>query len=142
MDMFGQGMMDPNAIQPVDPDVDIILEEVPDTITMQQEQFDAIVGLAIAGVVFPPEVYIEASELRNKKRLIEIITGGPENPEAQAAAQQQAQQAAELQNALIENTEADTQRKIAQAAKDAAASEKLEAETDQIEAENVLSIVR
>ena len=142
MDMFGQGMMDPNAIQPVNLDVDIILEEVPDTITMQQEQFDALVGLANAGVVFPPEVYIEASELRNKKRLIEIITGGPENPEAQAAAQQQAQQAAELQNALIDNTEADTQRKIAQAAKDAAASEKLEAETDQIEAENVLSIVR
>jgi len=63
-------------------DVDIILEDVPDSVTIQHEQFQEIVGLAQNGVPIPPTVLIEASSLRNKKQLIEMLNQGP-SPEQQ-----------------------------------------------------------
>ena len=69
-------------------DVDIIVESMPDTATIQIEQFEALTGLANAGIVFPQEVYIQASQLRDKEKLIQMLQGG-DNPEAQAAAQQE-----------------------------------------------------
>lgn len=68
-------------------DVDIMIEDAPDTITIQHEQFQELVGLAQAGVPFPPDLLIEASQLRNKKELLEKLKGGdnPEQAEQQAA---------------------------------------------------------
>lgn len=54
--------------------MDITIEEVPDVASMQEEQFQALASLAPA-VTFPPAVYLEASSLRNKKRLLEILNG-------------------------------------------------------------------
>ena len=77
-------------------DVDIVLDEGPDSATIQQEQFSEIAELAKAGVPIPPEALIEASGLRNKKRIIEAMKGGGATPEqqqqAQAAQQEQQQQ--------------------------------------------------
>ena len=84
-------------------DVDIILDDAPDTVSLQSEQFDNLVSLANAGVVFPPDVYLEASSLRNKDRLIEKLTGG-DDPEAQQAFQAQAQAAQETQAAALRKT--------------------------------------
>ena len=68
-------------------DVDIIIEEAPDTVTLQQEQFAELVALSKANVIFPPEVYIEASGLRNKPKLLELLKGGKDmTPEQQAEA--------------------------------------------------------
>ncbi len=98
-------------------DVDIILEEAPDTVNIQQEQFDGIVKMATAGVPFPPEVIIEASSLRNKKALLEKLQGGDE--EARAEAAEKAVIAEELQVrgaiAQIEKTEAEAEDKQASA---------------------------
>jgi len=54
--------------------MDITIEEVPDVASVQEEQFQQLTALAPA-VVFPPQVYIEASSLRNKKRLLEVMNG-------------------------------------------------------------------
>lgn len=80
-----QIMQDPRAQQIViqnnvaELDVDIILEDVPDTVTIQQEQFEQL------GQLFPAmpdnlkplglEMMIAASSLRNKKQLIEKLQG-------------------------------------------------------------------
>jgi len=69
-------------------DVDIILDESPDVVNLQAEQFAGLVSLAQAGVVFPPDTYLQASNLRNKDQLIEKLKGG-EDPQAQQQIQQQ-----------------------------------------------------
>jgi hypothetical protein len=72
---------DPQSQQPSDQkandvasmDMDIIIDEGPDTITVQQEQFEEIVKLAQAGIPFAPEDLIEMSSLRNKDKVLERI---------------------------------------------------------------------
>lgn len=52
-------------------DVDIILEDAPDAMTLQSEQFDALVSLAKVNPQWiPPQVIIEASNLRNKDEIL------------------------------------------------------------------------
>lgn len=60
---------------PSEMDMDIMLEEVPNVANVQEEQFKELTNLASAGVVFPPEVYLRASSLRNKDELLEIMQG-------------------------------------------------------------------
>jgi len=103
--------------------VDIVIDEAPDVATLSQEQFGELVNLANAGVVFPPEVYIEASSLRNKPRLVEMLKGGGEmSPE-----QQQAQQEAQEMQRIAAETE--LRSKQAKASKDEADAQKTVVET-------------
>lgn len=93
-------------------DVDIIIEDAPDMVTLQGEQFEQLIQLASAGVQFPQEVYLRAApNLRNKDQLIELLN------------QQAAQPNPQLQVEL-ENKQADTGKKIA--------------ETEQTQLENAL----
>ena len=57
-------------------------------VNLQIEQFEALTSLAQAGITFPPEVYIRASQLRDKEKMLTQLKGG-DDPEAQAAAQQE-----------------------------------------------------
>ena len=100
---------------PADMSLDITIEEVPDTSNMQEEQFAALTGMAPA-VVFPPKVYIKASNLRNKEKLIEELEPPPGAPvpptpeEIEAKKlemQMQAKQAADEQTMRIEQQKAD-----------------------------------
>ena len=94
-------------------DVDIILDEGPDSITLQSEQFEQLVQMAQV-VPIPPDIIIEASSLRNKKRLLEKLQGGGEDVDPEQAAQEQAlqQQALELQ---LRGAEADVAKTEAEA---------------------------
>jgi hypothetical protein len=56
-------------------DVDIIIDEQPDIVTLQVEQFEQLTQMVQAGLPIPPDVIIEASSLRNKKALLEKIKG-------------------------------------------------------------------
>lgn len=67
---------------PLDMHMDITIEEVPDVANVQEEQFQALTSLAPA-VVFPPQVYIRASMLRNKSELIEIVEADQNDPAKQ-----------------------------------------------------------
>lgn len=71
------------ANQATEMSMDITIEEVPDSANVQMEQFEQLTRLAPA-VVFPPAVYIEASSLRNKKRLLEIMQSGEAEDPMQA----------------------------------------------------------
>lgn len=96
-------------------DVDIVIDEMPDIVTLQDEQFQNLVTLAQAGVIFPPDVYLDASQIRNKKALKEKLAGG-EDPQAQA----QAKAAQELQQraavAEVSKTEAEADKTKQEAA--------------------------
>jgi hypothetical protein len=54
-------------------DVDIVIDEAPDTITLQSEQWLQLTELAKNGVPIKPETLIKASNLRNKDELVEDI---------------------------------------------------------------------
>ncbi len=75
-------------------DVDIIIEEAPDTVTLQQEQFETLADVLRSGA--DPQMMralIELSSMRNKKRVIELLEG---DEQAKAARQQQEQQQQEI----------------------------------------------
>jgi hypothetical protein len=103
--------------------VDIVIDESPDVITLQQEQFAELVSLASAQVIFPPEVYIMASGLRNKEKLLDMIKGGGEQTPEQQQMQQQ-QQAMQEQAMQLE-----LRAKAAVAQKDEATAQKTTVET-------------
>lgn len=77
-------------------DVDIIVEDGPDSVTVQAEQFQQLVELKKADpAAIPTEMVIEASNLRNKDRILEHLEKGGIPPQVQ-------QQMQEMQQALQE----------------------------------------
>jgi hypothetical protein len=103
--------------------MDIILEEVPDTANIQQEQFEMLVKLAQAGVNFPPKVYISASALRNKRELIEMLE--EKKDPAQEAAEQ----------LTMEKAKAEIEKMLSEIEKNKAQSVKTLAEADMLDAQ-------
>jgi hypothetical protein len=111
-------------------DVDIVIDTMPDVAVMQEEQFQMLVEMASKGffnpVATPPPVMkmvIEASQLRDKKRLVanlEELNNPKQDPAmAQAAQQQMALQIrgmqAQLERAMaeIDKIKAETAKTIA-----------------------------
>lgn len=71
-------------------DVDIILEDAPDTVTIQQEQFEQLTLMYQANPqAIPFDLLIEASQLRNKQKILDKMRGGSEEEQAQFAQEQQ-----------------------------------------------------
>lgn len=105
---------------PVDEiDVDILIEEVPDTVTLEGETFQQVVNIAtsLPGAV-PPEILIElAPGLKRdvKDRLIERLT--QQSQQQQQAGQAQAQAMGMESAAKAKKTDAEAVLKIAQAEK-------------------------
>lgn len=98
-------------------DVDITIEEGPDVANVQAEQFQMLAqlapALAQAGDPIPPEVLIEASQLRNKDKLLEKLEQGRA---ARAQGQQQAQQIGMAQQqANVQKTTAQANKANAEA---------------------------
>ena len=106
-------------------DVDIELTEAPDTAVVQQEEFEALAQMAGQGLPIPPEVIIEASDLRSKSKLLEMMRAP--NPAQQEAAQMQQQ----MGQAQLQKMSSEAQRNQAQAAKYAA-----EAQTEPVKAQS------
>lgn len=100
---------------PAEMGMDITIEQVPDVANMMDEQFQALTKLAPA-VTFPPEVYIKASTLRNKRELLEELKkaqGG--NPEVAAMQAERAKLEIEEFKAKIEKLRAETIATLAKA---------------------------
>lgn len=81
-------------------DVDIIVEDGPDTVTVQAEQFTQLVELSKNSPpgTIPIEMVIEASNLRNKDRILEHMKKGGIPPQVQ-------QQLQAMQKAIGELTQ-------------------------------------
>jgi hypothetical protein len=112
-------------------DVDIIIDESEDTVTLQQEQFEILAKLyEVNPSAVGFELVVKASQLRNKEELLKMLKGGTEEEqEALAAAQQkeQAEQQALIKEAAavkmgvdkstIEKNQATTKKTLAEADK-------------------------
>lgn len=97
-------------------DVDIMLDSVPDTANLAQEQFQTIADLmAKTGQPVPLEIMIELSTLPEKHKIIEKLKQAGANP----MQEQQAQIAMEGAVADIEKTKSETARNMAIAQKSA-----------------------
>lgn len=104
-------------------DMDIIIEDTPDFVTLREEEFAQISDMASKGIPVPPEMLIEASSLRNKGKLLEALKEREQRAmKAQAAMGQQ--------KAQIEGMKARGQmiRDQAAAAKDAASVEQIKSQ--------------
>jgi hypothetical protein len=97
-------------------DVDIVVDEAPDSITIQHEQFELIVQLVQAGVPIPPDVLVEMSQLRNKDTVLEKLRGGGEGQDP-AAAQAAAEEQAQAKQLIVAKSTAEVRLLEAQAAK-------------------------
>ena len=85
-------------------DVDIVLDVVPATASLQIEQFQELAGLAKSGVPIPPDALIEASQLRNKDKILESMRGPKDQqqipPQVEQAMQEAAQRIQQLEEEL------------------------------------------
>lgn len=109
-------------------DIDILIEDAPDTVVIQQEQFSDLVELAKARPdAIPFDMIIESSSLRNKEQILKRMQADQE----QQGQLSQVLQQLELQSKELDNMkkQADIQAQEAKTAKDAA-----EAALKQIEA--------
>ena len=72
-----------------DMDVDIVIEAAPDMITLQHEEFEKLTMAVQAGVPIPPDVILEASQIRGKKALVDRMKqDGDLSAKLQAAGEQ------------------------------------------------------
>jgi hypothetical protein len=113
-----QVQMDPNMARPANNvaelDIDIEIEETTDTPTIQMEQFEQLTKLAATGLVpIPPEIILQASSLRDKAKLLEMLKASQEQ-QGQGAQQMQQLQLADAQS-KIEKTQSETLKNVAQA---------------------------
>ena len=83
-------------------DVDIILEDGPDSVNIQSEQYQQLVELKKADPSIPTMAVIEASQLRNKDKLIELMQQGGIPPQIQKQMQDMQQQLQDAQQKLQE----------------------------------------
>lgn len=90
-------------------DVDIVVDEGMDTPTVAAEQFDQMLKMAGAGLPIPPDVLIEASSLRNKEKLLEMMR--QPNP----MQEMQGQMAMEAGQAKIAETQSKAAKNMADA---------------------------
>jgi len=117
-----QPVIDPLTGQPVIAkgdvsklDLDIIIDDAPMVSgTMMDEQFKGLVGLAQVGIKFAPQVYIAASNLRNKGELMQMQAEQEQKP-PDPIAQGMAQATIADKQASATSKQADAVHKIAQA---------------------------
>lgn len=82
-------------------DIDLILEDGPDSITIQSEQYDALIELKKADpAAIPTRAIIEASSLRNKDQILESMESGGIPPQVQQKMQEMGQALKESQDGL------------------------------------------
>ncbi len=145
VDQLGQpvlGAIDPRQIDPAtgqpkvlmqgalaDLDVDIVMDQAPDSAAIQQEQFQMLVDMKKVDPTIPTTAIIAASQLRNKKQILDEMNGA-NNPEAQQAKQ------AEMMIAMKDAT-AKIDKLISETEKNRATAEKTRVETALLPAQAV-----
>ena len=79
-------------------DVDMIIEDAPDSVTTQIEDFQVIGEMVKSGFQMPPLAVIEASPLSNKDKIIKMMKEAPQlSPEHQKQMEEMQQQMETLQ---------------------------------------------
>lgn len=111
MQMQQKIQMDPSMSQVVSTqndlmelDVDIIMDDAPDTVTQEVEDFQAMAEMVKSGFPIPPEAVIMSSPLSNKDKILKMMKEQPQIPpkmqEAMKKMQEQLQKLSQENQAL------------------------------------------
>ena len=74
-------------------DVDIVMDDAPDTVTQEVEDFQAMAEMVKSGFPLPPEAVIMASPLSNKDRILKMMKEQPQvSPQHQKQMEQMQEQ--------------------------------------------------
>ena len=74
-------------------DVDIVMDDAPDTVTQEVEDFQAMAEMVKSGFPMPPEAVILASPLSNKDRILKMMKEKPQlSPQQQKQIEQMQEQ--------------------------------------------------
>lgn len=121
--MLGQPVRVENDVKELD--VDIVLDESADMVTLQSQQFADLVALYTANPQgIPWDMIIEASSLRNKAEILKKLRGDP------AEQQQKAQEAAMTKQLMLEKAGSEIDLTKAKVESEQAKAEKTRAETE------------
>lgn len=134
---LGQKVSTRNNIAEID--VDVILDESPDTVTTQEEQFkfltDAVKVYGPQSVPF--KALVEMSSLNNKQRVLDVIEGDEQQKQMAAKLQQQQDQIDQLvQQLSVQGLQLDNAKKEADIAEAQADTQQTMVETQQKQLEN------
>jgi septal ring factor EnvC (AmiA/AmiB activator) len=78
-------------------DVDIVMDDAPDTVTQEVEDFQAMAEMVKSGFPMPPEAVIMSSPLANKDKILKMMKEKPQiPPELQKQMQQMQEQVQKL----------------------------------------------
>ena len=119
-EMVQQIAMDPRSREVVgvqnqiaELDVDIIVDEAPDTVNIQAEQFELLTQMYQATPnVIPPDLVLEMSSLRNKDKVLERVRGAMEASAKKEEERYQQEAMTAQQLAAVEAYKADTTRQL------------------------------
>lgn len=116
-------------------DADIILQLAPDSLTLQHEEFVQLTQMASSGVPIPPDVLIQASQLREKNKLLDRMK---EEMGAQAQLQKAGQQIEQMQK-VIEQLQQELQKAMQQPSpKPMSQLDMARAQTEQIKGQTMM----
>jgi hypothetical protein len=122
-------------------DVDIVLDEGPDTLTSQEEQFRVLAELAKAygPQAVPFEAMLELSAIPHKRQVLELIKGDTQQQAMAGQMQQMQAQMAQMQAQIqMAMGQARVQKDQAQAAKAEAEALDIAARTEQTQVETAI----
>ena len=129
-------------------DVDIVMDDAPDTVTQEVEDFQAMAEMVKSGFPLPPEAVIMASPLSNKDKILKMMKEQPQIPpemkEKLEQMQEQMQKLSEENQALkqdqqseqmkVQASVAESQAKLQLATQEAQATLALQKEKQEGEA--------
>lgn len=136
--MTGGPMIDPMTGAPVlqnpvaEMDVDIIIEQSPDYVTLQAEQFEQMADMMGKGLMqIPPQVLIEASSLHNKGKLLELLNQQTAPPPPDPMMQRGMMADIAVKETKAKDNDASAQKKLAEIGKIQTETESAQVETVQ-----------
>lgn len=99
-------------------DVDIIIDEVPDVVTQQMEDFQVLGEMVKSGFPMPPVAVIEASPLSNKEKILKLMKEAqaqqvPEQVQEQMKKMQEELQALSQENQALKSDQQTEAAKLA-----------------------------
>lgn len=120
-------------------DADIVLMPAPDMITLQHEEFEKLTRMVEAGVPIPPDIILEASQIKNKDKLVERLK---KDMDLQAKLQQAGQQIEQMGKAMeaMQKQLADAQMQKPPSPLDLARAQESAAKTESIKTDTMLKV--
>jgi len=113
-------------------DVDIVIDDAPDSVTVQEQEFTMLGEMVKSGIPIPPKAIVKASSLKDKDQILKDMEQMQVDPEQVKKMQQEAQKLAQENQQLKANQQVEFAKIQADVASERA---KLQMDRERMEAE-------